>query len=362
MKLSLLNLILAVGATSATGFQLSFTAIPDQDETTLQARADAVTSYLQSYINSTCEVEVPVVYNAVSDYGAAVNALVDGTADFGWFGGLTGVQAGLRSPPAVYLSQRVEDKEFTSVFIQGPGLPDLSAEGIQGANGRSLAFGSESSTSGHLMPTYFMGEADPEVVPASTIFTGSHDATVDAVADGSVEVGALNSVVWQNRVAANTTGGTSVFYTTPEYVDYLWVSGAAIAEDWELSVAEIAPLGSRVWPEECLDIHTLLTNAFLAATADEPLGAALLDAYSTVGFVPIEPNEYDPIYSTGCELELIEEQYCAAVPPNNLGEGTEGNMGDGKEDGMDTTSTAAIGCSKATFAFIVVSVALGVIG
>lgn len=160
-----------------------------------------------------------------------------------------------------------------------------------------------------------MREADPEVVPASTIFTGSHDATVDAVADGSVEVGALNSVVWENRVAANTTGGTSVFYTTPEYADYLWVSGAAIAEDWELSVAEIAPLGSRVWPEECIDIHSLLTDAFLTASADEPLGAALLDTYSAPnGFVSIEPHEYDAIFESGCDLALIEEQYCVDPP------------------------------------------------
>ena len=358
----------------ATGFELSFTAIPDQAEATLQARADAVTAYLQSYINSTCGVDVPVVYNAVSDYESAVDALLDGTADFGWYGGLTGVQAGLRSPPAVYLAQRVEDKQFTSVFIQGSGL-DLSSEGIQGANGRSLAFGSESSTSGHLMPAYFMSEADPEVVPASTIFTGSHDATVDAVADGSVEVGALNSVVWENRVAANTTGGTSVFYTTPEYADYLWVAGAAIAEDWEMSVAEIAPLGSRVWPEECIDIHSLLTDAFLAASADEPLGAALLESYSAPnGFVSIEPHEYDAIFESGCDLALIEEQYCVDPPPEDLGEGSEmvdEEIDDEKEDGMDEageeeeemmdTNTGFATNEAFSLAFIVGTLALNII-
>jgi phosphonate transport system substrate-binding protein len=371
MKLSILNL-LSFLAFGATGFQLSFTAIPDQDETTLQARADAVTAYLQSYINVTCGVDVAVVYKPVSDYESAVNALLDGTADFGWYGGLTGVQAGLRSPPAEYLAQRVEDKQFTSVFIQGPGF-DLSAEGIHGANGRPMALGSESSTSGNLMPSYFMSEADPEVVPASIVYTGSHDATVDAVADGSVEVGALNSVVWENRVAANTTGGTSVFFTTPEYADYLWVSGSAISEDWEMSLAEIAPLGSRVWPEECVNVHSLLTDSFLAATADEPLGAALLDTYSTSGYVSIEPHEYDPIFESGCELGLIEKQFCDDPPPNDLGEGTDGGMvdeepeeeqggglGEEEKDMMDTNTGFTTEAYSA--AFIVGTVAFNIIG
>ena len=123
----------------------------------------------------------------VTSYEDAVDALVNKIADFGWYGGLTGVQAGLRMQPSVYIAQRIEDTQFTSVFIQA-------------------------------MPTYYLTQYN--ITPESIMYTGSHDATVDAVMNGEAEVGALNSVVWRNRVDANTTGGTSVFYT-PEYVDYL---------------------------------------------------------------------------------------------------------------------------------------------
>jgi len=246
-------LVLALVASAAA--QLVFTAIPDQDDSTLQARASAVTGWLEDYIQTVCDVTVSVTYNPVENYQDAVSALLDGHADFGWYGGLTGVQAGLRSPPAVYIAQRLEDTQFTSVFIQGAGL-DLPM-GIESANNKSLAFGSASSTSGHLMPQYYMRSAVPPVVPSSTIYTVSHDATVDAVAAGTTQVGTLNSVVWKSRVAANTTGGTSVFYTTPEYVDYLWVAGADIVAKW-------AGIKGAALVEGCADINTVLTNAFLA--------------------------------------------------------------------------------------------------
>ena len=253
-----------------------------------------------------------------------------------FLGGLTGVQAGLRSPPAVYLAQRIEDTEFTSVFVQGA---NLNLGGIEDVEGRSLAYGSASSTSGHLMPAYYLGQND--TTPSSTIFTGSHDATVDAVANGTVEVGALNSVVWNHRFSANTTGGTSVFYITDEYVDYLWVAGAGIVETWN----DILAAWNGILPEDgvnCTDINGLLTQAFLDASADDSLGAALFAAYSTVGYVPIDPGEYNPIEETGCALGMIEEIYCSEPVPEDLGNvaGTSSNATEKPEEVKDTADTS----------------------
>ena len=195
---------------------LYFTAIPDQADSTLCQRANAVRAYLENYISKTCQMNITVQYRPVTSYQDAVDALVNKIADFGWYGGLTGVQAGLRMPPSVYIAQRVEDTQFTSVFIQASGENNSD---ITDVTGKSLALGSQTSTSGSLMPTYYLTQYN--VTPESIMYTGSHDATVDAVMKGEAETGALNSVVWRNRVDANTTGGTSVFYTTPEYVDYL---------------------------------------------------------------------------------------------------------------------------------------------
>lgn len=303
-----LRLLLSTFSVRYAAAQLTFTAIPGQDESTLLARANAVSAYLENYIQNTCGVNVTVTYNPVTNYEDAVDALLDTVADFGWYGGLTGVQAGLRSPPAVYIAQRVEDKQFTSVFIQGEGMNITN--GVEGAEGKSLAYGSASSTSGHLMPAYYLGEAD--VTPASTIFTGSHDLTVDAVINGTTEVGALNSVVWKNRVAANTTGGTSVYYTTPDFVDYLWVAGSGIVDKWAAIEGASSAAG-------CENVDTLLTEAFVSADAADPLAQALFNAYSTVGFVAITAGEYDPIEETGCSLGMIEEKYCTEPIPADLG-------------------------------------------
>ena len=236
-------------------------------------------------------------------------------------------KAGLRSPPAVYLTQRIEDTEFTSVFISDA---DMDLTSIDGVEGKSLAFGSASSTSGHLMPQYYLTEAD--VTPSSSIFTGSHDATIDAVMNGTTQTGALNSVVWFNRLAANTTGNTSVFYTTPQFVDYLWVAGAGITDKW----ASIEGDPSSV--PGCEDINGLITEAFLSATNETAIGQALFAAYSTVGYVAITKGEYDPIEETGCQLDMIEKQYCDEPIPENLGNvGSDNSTTSAEPEGEDET-------------------------
>ena len=174
------------------------------------------------------------------------------------------------------------------------------------------------------MPAYYLAEAN--VTPSSTQFTGSHDATINAVINGETEVGALNSVTWQTRLDAGTTNGTSVFYTTPEFADYLWVAGAGIVDTWENVLSSEA-----VVAQECEDVNKLLTSAFLAAKAENPLADAMMKSYSTEGYVAIQPGEYNPIEETGCQLGLIEEKYCSDPVPDNLG-----NVG-----GTATTATTS---------------------
>ncbi|OEU14098.1 hypothetical protein FRACYDRAFT_242450 [Fragilariopsis cylindrus CCMP1102] len=111
-------------------------------------------AYLEDYIQTACDSDVTVTYSPVSNYQDAVDALLTGNTNFVGYGGLTGVEAGLKLPPSIYLAQRLEDTRFTSVFIHEPDL-DVPV-GIESANNhRSLAFGSNLSTNGHLMPTYY---------------------------------------------------------------------------------------------------------------------------------------------------------------------------------------------------------------
>lgn len=297
-----LTFVLSIISAAEAATSFTFTMIPDQDETVKQARADAVVGYLSSYLQVNCGAsDVNISFVESPDYETAVDALLSSAASLGWYGGLTGVQAALKDPGSVYLVQRLEDQQFTSVFVQAPGENITSLAGVEG---KSLAYGSNESTSGHLMPAYFLKVAG--VMPASVAFTGSHDNTVDAVAAGEYEVGALNSVVWNRRVETNATNGATLFYTTPEYVDYLWVASSTLQEMWQTS--------DGATMDGCEDIYVLLEDAFLAANSDEPLGAALLSSYSTEQFVTVPDDEYEPIEITGCDLGLIEAQYCPRLP------------------------------------------------
>ena len=204
---------------------LQIGAIPDQNPEKLNRLYGTLSEELSG------KLDVPVRYVPVNNYAAAVSAFRSGSLDLVWFGGLTGVQARLQTPGARVLAQRDIDAEFTSVFIANgaSGLrPFTSADQLVELKGRRLAFGSESSTSGRLMPQFFMGEngVKPEdLAGGGPGFSGSHDATVAVVQSGAYEVGALNEQVWRSNVADGRVdpGKVSVIWRTPPYVDYHWV-------------------------------------------------------------------------------------------------------------------------------------------
>ena len=134
-------LFFVAGNSFCVNGQLIFTAIPGQSDEVLKARSSAVKAYLEDYIQTACDSDVTVTYSPASNYQDAIDALLTGNANFVGYGGLTGVETGLKSPPSINLAQQLEDTRFTSVFIHGPDL-DVP-EGIESAN------------NSHLMPTYY---------------------------------------------------------------------------------------------------------------------------------------------------------------------------------------------------------------
>lgn len=221
------------GSAAGDGRALTVSAIPDQDPQKLQRLYDQVTAYLGERLG------VRVVYQPVTDYTASVTSFRRGDLDLVFFGGLTGVQARTLVPGAVTLAQRDIDARFTSVFVAGTGSgiePVADVAGLAALRGRSLTFGSEVSTSGRLMPQYFLLEAGvgPTDLAGEPGFSGSHDATIALVAAGTYEVGALNSSVWDARVAAgevDTAAVTEVF-RTPSYHDYHWLAQPDLDADF----------------------------------------------------------------------------------------------------------------------------------
>ncbi|MBI3044854.1 MAG: putative selenate ABC transporter substrate-binding protein [Betaproteobacteria bacterium] len=196
---------------------LRVSAIPDESPTELQRKFTPLGAYLQK------ETVMKVQFIPVTDYAAVVEGLAAGKIDMAWLGGFTFVQARLRTGNAIPIAQRVEDENFTSKFIAN------AASGIKhlaDLKGRNFSFGSVSSTSGHLMPRFYLLEnkINPENDFKRVAYSGAHDATALQVESGKVESGVLNASVWYKLVAEKKvdTGKVRVIWTTPPYYDYNW--------------------------------------------------------------------------------------------------------------------------------------------
>jgi phosphonate transport system substrate-binding protein len=258
---------------------LRVTAIPDEAPTELARKFSPLGRYLQGRLN------MPIEWTPVTDYAAAVEALVNGKVDLAWFGGFTFVQASVRSGRQVIpLVQRAEDQNFRSVFITG------AASGIHTLaelKGRTFSFGSQSSTSGHLMPRSYLLQAgiDPDRDLRRVSYSGAHDATIAAVAGGKVDAGAVNISVWDKFVADGKVdpAQVSVFYTTPTFYDYNW------------SVSAKMPAALR----------DQLRQAFLDLTPDTPEGKEILGLQRASRFVPTRPENYQGIEAAARSAGLL---------------------------------------------------------
>jgi phosphonate transport system substrate-binding protein len=197
---------------------LKIGAIPDQSATELNRNMGEVAKYLSE------KTGLKVEYVPSVDYAALVSGFERGEVQLVWFGGLTGVQARAVTPGAEAIAQRPMDAKFKSVFIA---QKDLDVTKLQDLKGKTFTFGSESSTSGSLMPRYFLTQAgiNPEAdFNGKPNYSGTHDKTIKLVESGAFQTGALNISVWEKTVKENKVdlNKVKVFYTTPEYFDYHW--------------------------------------------------------------------------------------------------------------------------------------------
>jgi phosphonate transport system substrate-binding protein len=266
------------------------TAIPDESPTELARKAAPLARYLEKRLG------VKVEFTPVTDYAAAVEALVNKQVDLAWFGGFTFVQANQRSGGKVVpLVQREEDEKFRSVFI----TTDAKIKSLADLKGHNFTFGSQSSTSGHLMPRSFLLAAgiDPDrdlkrVAYSGdrdlkrVAYSGAHDATVAAVASGKVDAGALNISVWEKLVTDKKVDPAKVrvFYTTPAYFDYNW------------SVHADMPAATR----------EKLARAFLELAPETPEGREILGLQRATRFLPTKADNYKGIEGAARNAGLLK--------------------------------------------------------
>lgn len=256
-------------------------AIPDQNAAILDKGMNAMAKYLSEKTGMKVEF-VPSV-----DYAALVTGFQRGEIHMAWFGGLTSVQARNLVPDADSIVQRPRDAEFHSVFVT-QSTENISK--LEDLKGKSFTFGSESSTSGHLMPRYFLTEAgiDPNKdFDGKPNFSGSHDTTYKLVESGAFKAGALNEAVWEAAVKEGKvdTNKVKVFYTTPPYYDYNWTINS--------NVEDVFGKGTKEKVKEAL----------LSFKGDQK---DITDLFQSDRFVETKNDNYKKIEQVAKELEIIK--------------------------------------------------------
>lgn len=279
----------ALAQTGGGARVLRIGAIPDQKPEKLNRLYGDVALELGRQLG------VQVRYVPVVDYTAAVSAFRTGGLDLVWFGGLTGVQARLQQPGARVLAQRDIDAAFRSVFIASrrSGIkPITNQRGLTALKGKRFTFGSESSTSGRLMPQYFLGQAGvkpSDFAGGAPGFSGSHDATIALVQSGAYDAGAVNQQVWTANLIEGKVDRSKVIaiWTSPPYPDYQWVARGDI--DSRFGAGFTAKI----------------QNAILGWRSSNPQQKRILELFGAQRFVRANPAAYARIEQVGRQIGKI---------------------------------------------------------
>jgi len=261
--------------------ELRISAIPDENPQELLRIYQPFADYLSK------ETGVPVKFTPVVDYPATVEGLVAGKLDMVWYGGLTSVQAARMAKGAKRIVMRKEDTEFKSQFIT---RKDTGIRDLKDLKGKTFSFGNVASTSGHLMPRFYMVKAgiNPEKDLSKFSFSGAHDATAAWVEAGRVDAGALNFLVWDKLVANKKvdTDKVVVFYTTPPFVDYVWTVRGGL----DNALVE------------------KISKALLKLDYNNPEDKKLLDLHRTKGYIPAKDEQWKSVEDAAIATGLMNQK------------------------------------------------------
>jgi len=251
--------------------------IPTTDPGKIVRESQPFIAYLEKETGAKVELSVP------TNYAAVVEAVANDRVDIAYLGGFTYVQASARAG-AVPLVQREKDQSFHSLFITQPDSPVHSLTDLKG---HSFAFGDVNSTSGHLMPAYFMRQQGvDQTVIDKAIFTGGHDATALAVANKKVDAGAMDEQVFARMIKEGKLieSKVRVFYTTPPFFDYVWAARQGL-DHW---------------------MADTFTNAMLKLNQAGPEQQPILQLLNASKYVRAVDANYDPLRQAARDAGLLK--------------------------------------------------------
>lgn len=264
------------GAVDDTAFRVA--VLPDQEASRLRSKYLPLLDFLDERAGVDAELIIPADYDALLDEFSA------GRVDLAWFGGLTYLQADARST-ATPLVMRDVDLEFTTDFVVSASAPGASIADFADA---AFAFGPELSTSGHLMPRSHLEQRGivPEMLFATVVHSSGHDETARWVADGTVAIAAINSVVMEQMFASGeiSPDGVRILETTTPYRNYVWATSEAVGDD----------------------VRRRVLDAFLGLELTDPEHAEILGLLGAGGYVPADRDDFADLRAAANGLGLLD--------------------------------------------------------
>jgi len=265
------------GGGSAPEQVLRLAMIPSTDPAKIIRDNQPLVTYLEKETGSRIDLVVP------TNYAAVVEAIANDKVDIAYLGGFTFVQASRRAG-VVPLVQRERDQNFHSVFIT---QTKSRINSLADLKGHSFTFGDVNSTSGHLMPAFYMRAAnvDQDVI-AKALYSGGHDATALAVANAKVDAGAMDELVFGNMTKSGKIAAEQVrvFYTTPPFFDYVWAARKGLDPKLGESFA----------------------GALLKLDASNPDNKVLLDLLNATKYVRAQDANYDKLRQAASDEGLLK--------------------------------------------------------
>lgn len=251
--------------------------LPDQAPDELQKRYTDLLDYLGKETGK--QVELVLAKN----YQDLLQLFHENKVHLARFGGFTFIKASQGSG-AVPVVMRDIDAKFVSYFVVRATDP---ADSLLDFKGKRFTFGSKLSTSGHLMPRYFLQQEGitPEKFFSDTGYSGAHDATVYLVRDGKFDLGVANAVVVNRLFASGQVGGSEirVLWKTPPYPDYVWAMQGSLSKKLNIQI----------------------TNAFLKLSRDNEQHKKILDQVAADSYLPASTDDFKALHNISLELGLL---------------------------------------------------------
>ena len=256
---------------------LTIGLLPDQSSQKLLESHKPLFDFIADKLNIKCHLIVP------KDYPELVDLFNQEKIDLAFFGGYTFIQANQRNGAAPLVMRNI-DKNFVSYLIvrKDSGLKD-----IQSLKSKRFAFGSELSTSGHLMPRYYMSnlEINPEDFFSTVLYSGAHDNTFQWVLNKKVDAGVMNASIYNQLIQKeNSRDNIKILWQSPPYPDYVWAIQPYFSEEF----------------------NHRLTDVFLSITAESNVGKTILQNLSAEAFYPATLTDFEELKMA---IRLIEPNH-----------------------------------------------------